>query len=72
MTDLEAAQFLAIKQITERWTQDLTYEEKWELYRYIIRELQRMLPEEQEKEKNNDQLYEALARAHECCRGCID
>lgn len=46
MTDLERAKFLAMKQITERWIQGLTFEEKWELYRYLIRELQRMLPDE--------------------------
>lgn len=46
MTDLELAQFMAVKQITERWIQGLTFEEKWELYRYIIKELQKLLPEE--------------------------
>ena len=48
MTDLERADLLALKQIDERWTDNLKIEEKWELYRYLISELQRRLPEESE------------------------
>ena len=46
MTELESAKFLALKQIEERWTKELKIEEKWELYRYLIKELQRRLPED--------------------------
>jgi hypothetical protein len=52
MTELESAKYLAKKQIKERWTAELTYEEKLELYRYLIQEMQRMLPEDNNE---NDQ-----------------
>lgn len=54
MTDLEAAEFLALKQITERWAADLTIDEKWELYRYLIKELKQMLPETYKEVIEND------------------
>lgn len=68
MTELEAAKYLALKQITERWTQNLTFEEKWELYRYLIGALQEKLPEE----KTEKDGWKAFAAAHECCGGCTD
>ena len=46
MTDLESAKFLALKQIEKRWTKELKIEKKWELYQYLIKELQRRLPED--------------------------
>lgn len=74
-TELENAKYMALKQITERWSKNLTTEERWTLYRYLIEELQKMLPEESVVRKpvgDLDRIAKALAYSHECCGGCID
>jgi hypothetical protein len=53
MTDLESAIYLAWKAITERYpeTHNLSYTEKQDYYRELIRRLQQMLPEGKEQKE---------------------
>ena len=39
MTDLELAEFMAYKQITERWPAELSYNEQQEYYKYLLYKL---------------------------------
>lgn len=41
MTDLEIAEFMAMKQVVERWPKELTYEEKQEYYRHLLKEIKK-------------------------------
>lgn len=38
MTELEQAKYLALSQIKDRWADPLQFEERQELYKYLVKE----------------------------------
>ena len=48
MTDLERAKFMAVRQIVDRWSQNLSFDEQQELYKHVISEMEERLKDDRQ------------------------
>lgn len=54
MTELEQAKYLALSQIKDRWADPLKFEERQELYKYLVKELQGLIWDGEEADDQAD------------------